>query len=233
MNNSKPKRLMYMGGTFFSGHLNREGTFVDMVVCKVPYMNRASYVGEAVKASIHINRKEKFDNRYYDNVSYTCDRAIFNVEYNKENAPFITVPTIYGPVIYVLGDPLPTKEEWDNTEEGKNAAAHQKRLQENRRDHEVWKLACSAIPDVVGKMFGAHPKRTRKFASGVNTYTAEEIFERVVEHIGPQYSVIANTGVTFTNRDYLHRWARRSAQKVLIEKGRKKYAKRKGAAKSS
>lgn len=228
MKNSKPKRLTYIGGTFFAGHYSRSGVFVDIAPCKIVY-NGASYVGEKVKSSIKMGRKEQFDGEFYDNISYDGSRAIFNVEYDVLNRPHITVPTIGGPVIYTLGEPLPTKK----APAGKTAAAHQKSLEENRRSHEVWKLACSAIPDVADKMFVAHPKRTRKFASGVNTYTPEEIFDLVVEHIGPQYSVIANTGVTFTNREYLHKWAREAAQKVLIEKGREKYAKRKGVAKTS
>ena len=94
---SKPKQLIFKDGAFFSGHFNRQSVFVDITPCRLSYYRNAEFVGQNTTVAIHMDRKESFTN----------GRSVlsFNVLYNGDNCPFITVPTITGPVDFVLDNP--------------------------------------------------------------------------------------------------------------------------------
>lgn len=209
MSNSKPKLLMFKDGAFFSGHFNRQSVFVDIAPCKVVKQGNVEFVGEEATASIHMGRKELFTN----------GKSVlsFNVLYNGDNRPFITVLTITGPIDFILGDPLPTREEFNKTARGKSCLVAERAWKERQERNAVWQLMSQSVDKVAKKLLNARPKQTRRFSSGQNTFSVDEIFEFVVEEIGPQYSISAIILISEDHKILLHKWVRNSAHRLVQE----------------
>ena len=200
---------MLKEGSFFSGHFNRQSVFVDIAPCRLAYYGNAEFVGEDAHASIHMDRKELFTNGR--------STLSFDVLYNSDNCPFITVPTITGPVDFVLGNPLPTWEEFNKTARGKSLLAAERASVERQQRNNVWRLMGNSVNMVTKKLLTAHPKRTRRFSSGLPTFTVDEIFEFFVEEIGPQHSVTAIMSISAQEKECLHNWVRKTAHRLTQE----------------
>lgn len=183
--------------------------FVDITPCRLSYYRNAEFVGQNTTVAIHMDRKESFTN----------GRSVlsFNVLYNGDNCPFITVPTITGPVDFVLDNPLPTREEFNKTPRGKSLLAAERIAAEKREHDDVWRLMSNSVSKVSKKLLTARPKQTRRFSSGLPTFSVDEIFEFFVEEIGPQHSIAAIMSISTDEKECLYNWLRKTAHRLTQE----------------